>query len=491
MKRILPLIVCLFSGLTALAQQTSILKGIITDSENGQPLPGAVILVDSTRHAVADQKGAFSITRIARGEKQVEISFLGYEPVSRTVNLDQSTVDLGTVRMEVDKQEIEAVEVTAEIPMAVQKGDTIQYNAGAFKTSPDADAGDLINKMPGTEVGDDGSVTVQGEAVKKVYVDGKKFFGDDVAAAMRNLPADIVESVQMFEELTDEAKFAGFDDGNRDRAINIVTKHKFNRTTTGRIEAGYGVEVDKDPDGDRTDRYLIGGNINTFTEKHRWSLNGTFNNVNRANRARGFSDGGGGGMRGGGLRTINSIGLNYSGTWTEELNFNAYYSFNQNRSNNESWTERDYFKADEEDEHRFERNDSKGHSTDNAHEGGVRLEYKGEKNMVFFNAQGSYSQTDGWSNTTDSVTLDGFLNSLIRENTVTSNDSYSVNGNLMWTHRLGEKAGRTITFGANGSYSQNDAETDRQRDAELSDNVSTYTTTNSWNRSLGGRFSYA
>ena len=491
MKKIL-LILLFFAVLLPLSaqQRTSTLRGVVQDAADNEPLIGALVLVDSTYHAVADTRGRFSVAGIPRGEHTVEISFLGYGKITRIVNFNQAVMELGTVRLNTERQAIDAVIVAGDANMVIQRGDTTQFNAAAFKTNPDADAGDLVSKIPGAEVSD-GSVTVQGERVMRVYVDDKLFFGDDVMTAMRNLPADAIESIQMFDEMSDEAKFVGFDDGNRQRALNIVTKHKINRSVAGRLEAGYGLELDKDPNGNYQNRYIVGGNANLFSDKNRWSLNGTANNMNRANRESGFRDGGGGGMHGGGLRTINSVGLNYIGDWTSQLKFTGSYSFNENRSTTDRWTKRDYFSGD-----RYERDTTYNTSTDREHRGNIRLEYEGKKDRLLFLASGSYEdetkqesfRSHSWLNGAD---LWGIPTETLNNTLSGAGNEYSFQSNLMWTHKL-QKPGRTFSVRLNANLNDSDSDELSHSISSTSEagQVSILSVSADNGYQLGGRLSY-
>ncbi len=172
MKRIL-LLLFLISGLGLSASaQRSVLRGTIVDSVSNTPLPGVVVLVDSTLYDVAGEQGTFSVSNVPRKEVEIEISFLGYETILMRRNIDQGTVDLGTIRMKESGTLMESVTITAVSTSAIIKGDTTQYNAAAYKTNPDADAGDLLGKLPGVTV-EDGAITFQGETVARAYVDGK------------------------------------------------------------------------------------------------------------------------------------------------------------------------------------------------------------------------------------------------------------------------------------------------------------------------------
>jgi len=186
-----------------------------------------------------------------------------------------------------------------------QKADTTEYNAKAYKTNPDATTEDLVTKMPGV-TNDNGVIKAHGEEVKKVTIDGKDFFGDDASLALKNLPAEVVDQVQVFDRLSDQAQFTGFNDGNTTKAMNITTKSGMNNGVFGRIYGGYGYLNDS--------RYSAGANINWFKGDRRISILGMSNNVNQQNfsnedllgvtggaqRSGSFGGGGGGGRRGGG-----------------------------------------------------------------------------------------------------------------------------------------------------------------------------------------------
>ena len=227
--------------------------------------------------------------------------------------------------------------MVAKTPPVQQKGDTIQYNASQYKTNPDATAEDLVGKMPGITVDNSGTVTAHGDQVKSVTVDGKKFFGDDATAALRNLPAEVIDKIQVFDKLSDQAQFTGFDDGNSVRAINIVTKPNMRNGRFGRLFAGYGT------DG----RYNVGGNVNFFHGDRRLSFVGLFNNINQQNFSSqdllGFSNNNNRGGRGGGvpsvgaqsgINTTNAFGINYTDMWGKKLEVQASYFFNNGSMNN-------------------------------------------------------------------------------------------------------------------------------------------------------------
>ena len=187
--------------------------------------------------------------------------------------LDNGVTDLGTINLLKQGKELADVTVVSKAPPVIQKGDTAQFSASQFKVNPDATTEDLIKKMPGITVDRNGTVTAQGEQVRKVTIDGKDFFGDDASAALKNLPSEVVDKIQVFDRLSDQAQLTGFDDGNSQKSINVVTKSGIKNGQFGRLYAGYGTD----------ERYAAGGNISFFKGDRRISLVGNFNNINQQN----------------------------------------------------------------------------------------------------------------------------------------------------------------------------------------------------------------
>src|SRR5690606_26518318 len=245
MKRFLFL--ALLSVSTGIVYAQSV-TGRLTDATENRPLIGATIdltdVKDSTsiRKQVSDQNGSFRFSNLSLGTYYLTVSFIGYEEYKQVVTLNDSirNVDLKTLAIPKTTVQLGGVTVLAKAAPVSQKGDTTQYSASQFKVNPDATTEDLIKKMPGITVDRDGTVTAHGEQVRKVTIDGKEFFGDDASAALRNLPSDIVDKIQVFDRLSDQAQFTGVDDGNSVKALNIVTKSGIKNGQFGRIYAGAG-----------------------------------------------------------------------------------------------------------------------------------------------------------------------------------------------------------------------------------------------------------
>ena len=499
MKKIVLSLLMLAASLSVLGQQRSTLRGKIVDADTNEPLFGATVVVDSVKNGMADQSGAFSVTDIPRGQALVEVYSLGYETITRTVNFNQGTINLGTIQMKEVGNAIEEVVVTAAANPVIQRGDTTQFNAAAFKTNPDADATDLVAKMPGMEVSSDG-VKAQGESVARVYVNDELFFGDDAMTALSNLPADLVESIQMFDELPDDAKFSGFNDGRTQRALNVVTKGgKINRTIDARIEAGYGQELQRDIDGKYQSRYDVGGRLNYITPTSTINLNGIVNNLNQMRfGGGGFSGRGGGPMGGGGggLQTINNFGGNYTAKLNEKNRLSISYNYDGNKTRQNSLTLSDYYATNNFDS-RIVRDTTSSRSTRDSHSINLRYDYEGDKDRVRITARGSLGSNDSQRFNINEESRDGSPYSLTEKETFSEGNSYSINSMVDWSHRLGQKAGRT--FGIQGNFSFSENTSDGVEDSDLTkfyegetnpNRIYWDTNSESFSRSFGMSFNY-
>jgi hypothetical protein len=255
----------------ALSQQTPV-SGVVRDSASGQALEGAVVTFvdlggrDSTR-ALADGRGRFVIHREAKGDFVLIFSYVGYQTRAYRYPSSMQT-DVGAI--ELAPFVVRMQDIVIESPPIVLKTDTIEYRASAYTVKEDATVEDLFKKMPGIQVGADGSVTAGGQTVTKIKVNGKDFFGSDPKMATKNLPADIVEKVQVIDEKSDQAKFSGFDDGQRTKVINITLKKGVNGGYFARATAGGGT------DG----RYQASLTANRFNDDQQISVIGNSNNIN-------------------------------------------------------------------------------------------------------------------------------------------------------------------------------------------------------------------
>ncbi len=273
---------------------------------------------------------------------------------SQSVNRDADTYDPTTFDTEFEQIRIRTTRAT-------QKGDSLVYNASAFKVMEGSSAEDLLAKMPGLGV-EGGEVQAQGESVRKVLVDGKEFFDGDVNLALRSLPSDVISSIEVFDRASDQAQFTGFDDGEQVKTINIVTKGGFKRGTFGEIYGGVGVALDDSSDY----KYKSGGNINLFDGDRRLSILGLSNNINQQNFSqedlagvmsanssserrgpRGSGSSNDSFMVGStnGITSSNALGLNYTNKYNDKLTIQGSYFFNNSNTKTIEDTVREYFES--------------------------------------------------------------------------------------------------------------------------------------------------
>lgn len=282
-------------SLPAAAQNLRV-SGTLIDQNDHQPVIGAFVTVsdlkDSTNRlsVASDVNGKFTIAGLKRKSYKFTIQSVSYARVSRIIEVTGSTLDLGTIPMNIDSKVLKEVVVVGQ-GTAVQKGDTTVMTADAFKVNPDANAEDLVKKMPGITV-ENGTVKAHGEDVQKVLVDGKPFFGDDPSVALRNLPADVIDRVQVFNKLSDQAELTGFDDGNSSKTINIITRKNSKISTFGKFTGATNF----------TDNYLAAGSLNVFKGPRRLTFTGMTNNINMSNFAMQDLVGSTGNSSGGGFR---------------------------------------------------------------------------------------------------------------------------------------------------------------------------------------------
>ena len=243
------------------AQSGSVTATVI-DASTREGVPGAVVEfapadpAAQKRYFTTGYKGRVEAT-VPYGTYKVSVSFLGYETLEKELKLSAAKKSLGTLELAPSSTEIEAVVKEVKSMRTSQKGDTVSYNAGAFKVTADADVEGLLKKMPGITI-TDGEVEAQGETVKKVFVDGKEFFGEDVTSAIKSLPAQAVDKVEVYDKLSDAAEFSGMDDGEGYKAINIVTKPNMRQGQFGKLYAGYGYQPETEGTTSNH-KYNVGG----------------------------------------------------------------------------------------------------------------------------------------------------------------------------------------------------------------------------------------
>ena len=374
MKKIYLLMAALLLlGTMASAQKISgTVKGVLQDSTTSSPLTDATVSIirvsDSSliSFTLTGSKGDFQVKNLDAGEYYIAASYTGMETLRKNfaIAVDAQQHDLGVLNMNRAYKTMDEV-VIEEAPVQI-KGDTLSFKADAFKTKPNATVEDLLKKVPGMAVEKDGTVKAQGETVQKVYVDGKEFFNNDPKLATKNLSAEMVDRVDVFDDMSEQAKFNGIDDGSRSKAINLKLKKDKKKSVFGKAYAGAGTE----------DRYDVGLTANFFKGAMQSSVIAKANNTNNVGFSltdmlgmfggggmQSFGGGGtsivsGGGAMGGmirsmigssgmsgfnlgsngrGLTSSSQLGFNYRDTWSKTFDINGSYFFNHtNTEDNQS-----------------------------------------------------------------------------------------------------------------------------------------------------------
>ena len=443
--------------------QTFDLSGKVFEKENLQPIIGASIAVKKDGKILAgsasDEKGFFQVKRLPADTYQISFSYVGLKTKTQQVIVGSDRY-MGAVVLEKNTNALEELKIEATQIRVEQKGDTTSINAAAYKVNQDATAEDLVKKMPGITI-ENGTVKAQGEDVKKILVDGKEFFGDDANMALKNLPAEIIDKVQVFNRASDQAQFTGFNDGNTDKTMNITTKSGRNNGTFGKLYAGYGTN----------DRYQAGGNMNFFKGDRRITVLGLSNNVNQQNFSMqdlfGGSGGAGrmpmggrGGPRGGGgmggpmsdfmvgqqngVSTTQSIGLNYSDKWGIKTNVSGSYFFNNSSTITNQLSNRTYL-IDQETKQFYV--DSTGSETNNYNNRfNLRLEHTFDSShAIIYTPKFSFQSNENMSN---QLALNTVNDTLLNSNSTYKkpiNTGFNVNNNVLYRYKF-EKPGRTISL---------------------------------------------
>jgi hypothetical protein len=492
MKAFCWLIICL--GVTGVLQaqsnQKGSVRGRIIDTTGKADLSAASVSVlhsgDSTVAAfeLTNRKGEFLVNNLQQGNYKLAISFQGYARVQRrfTISDAKPITDFGDIILQKSSEVLQ--EVIVERPPIQIKEDTVEYSATAFKVKPNAFAEDLLKKLPGVQVDKDGNVTAQGEAVQKVYVDGKEFFGTDPKLATKNITADMIESVQVFDDMSDQAKFTRIDDGSRQKAINIKLKKDKKKGYFGRAIAGYGTD----------DRYQATLALYRFNDDQRFSLIGASNNINQqgfnfsdvitsmggfgarnAGSVGGFGGGGGvvplkgsGSYRGGsagisttlstgstatGITQATTAGLNYTDKIGNKLLITSSYFFSHSENNLLQSNYKQSFFPEDSTANQTDLVNSK--TINQNHRLNLRLEYALDTmTSILYIPSFTYqhSESDSYdTNYTQAVkppynynAISGYtMNNSVR-------DGFNMNNNLLFRKKF-KTPGRTLTIGWNNT----------------------------------------
>ncbi|PVY42416.1 TonB-dependent receptor [Pontibacter virosus] len=454
MRKLFSLLVMLI-GFSQIYAQT--VTGTVQSATDKSGLPGAsVVMKRAASEAIlttsTDVQGAFRFERVPSGSYTLEVRYLGYDLLTRSVQVAQAPINLGVLSMQEQNTRLGEVQIIGRAPLGEQKGDTSQFNAKAFKTAPDASAEDLVTKMPGVQV-QDGRIQAQGEEVRQVMIDGKRYTGEDVTSAMRNISSDMIENVQIFDAQSDQAAFSGFEDGNRLKTINFITRKDRRQGYTGKISAGYGTD----------DRYMAGAAINYFNNDRRITVTGLTNNINMFDFSIGETPGGGmrgrrGGWGGGspiGIINTNNFGINYQDKWGKKMDVSANYNYSNRDIVNDQYRFRD-FVSDEAGLQYTE--DANNRDREDGHRLNMRLQYNiNENNRLLVTPSLRVQNDEGFTGrNARTFDLNGTLSESLNRSS-SDNTSFNFNNNILYSKRFGD-SGRILTTNFNTSINNVDGD---------------------------------
>ncbi|HLF47002.1 MAG TPA: TonB-dependent receptor [Chitinophagaceae bacterium] len=464
--------------------QIPTLKGSLKDAETKEPIVGAtvkIVLGNDSSTVLSTKTGEFEFKNIATGIYNMSISYFGYELFKKEVEWSGESKIIDHIFLAKESRILSGVTVVSTPPVVRQKADTVEISASQLKVNPDANSEDLVRKAPGITV-ENGQVKVGGEQVRKVTVDGRDFFGDDAAATLRNLPAEIVDRIQVFDRMSDQAQFTGVDDGNAAKSINIVTKVNMRNGQFGRVFAGYGTD----------NHYLAGGNMSYFKNNTRLSIVTLTNDVNQQNfteidllgatgggggggfrgggggRPGGGGFGGGGGNFGGGNRGFligqqpgvsktNSLGLNYNDKWGKNLDVSGSYFYNNRKTVNNEKLTREYFLSG--DSSQFYDQSVISSNNNFNHRANFRFDLKLDSFNSILITPSLNIQSYETTNDLNGLNYLNASNFLSRTINISSSNrkAYNFNNSILFRHSF-QKRGRTFSLNLNTGINNQDGE---------------------------------
>ncbi len=463
MYRKLALLFCVSAVSIAVSAQQTV-TGKVLDKDNEGAIEGAGVAIlkkaDSTvvMGTQTDSRGQFQISKVKDGSYLVRVRDVAHVETFAPLEVAGKNVIMKNIMMEVKSTELDMVTVEGIAAQMVVKGDTIEYNPAAFKLADNAVVEDLLKKLPGVEVDNDGKITVNGEEIRRIRVDGKKFFDEDMLMTTRNMPADIVDKVQVLDLKSDQARLTGFEDDNTERIINLTIKEGKNKGVFGNATVGGGMDI-------KSKELLYNTNafVNVWLGGIQLAVTGGANNANVARSGRGGMSGGGMSGMGGGRQSTENLGLNLNTEIGTRAVVGGDASYNHSTSTSTSFSDRYSYATAGTTETVGDNNSDRTNNSANMR---AEMEWTPDSvtTLIFqpnVNVNWSKSTSGGLSDYYDVVTdsMDVVTKTHISKNK-TSNEQNSVsNGgglSLTFSRRSAVKRGRSLTISTSGSFSNSD-----------------------------------
>ena len=475
MKRLIGgIALLLLATLSVFAQTKRVTVSGRVVEDTGEPAVQATVqllsLPDSTftTGIASNEKGYFSLPRVKAGKYVLKVSYIGFKNklIPLQLNASAPNKNVGTVKLETDAIMLAEAVVVAEAPQVQIVEDTVAFNSSAYRTPEGAMLEELVKKLPGAEVDDDGNVKINGKEISKIMVDGKEFFGGDVQTGLKNLPVDMIEKLKTYDKKSDLARITGIDDGEEETVLDLTVKKGMNQGWFGNVDVAGGTK----------DRYMGRAMVNYFYDKTQVSLIAGANNVND----QGFSAGGGGPRwrRNNGLTAKKMVGINFA-TQTDkiELGGSARYNYSDGDIASVGSTENFLTSGNSySNSNTLSQNRNKRFSAD------FRMEWRPDTmTNIIFRPDFSYGKTDNLSSSESGTFNDDpynlvenpndYLNlgnlaqndplrevrvNAINSGTLNDNKDITANATLQVNRKLNSK-GRNITFRGRFSYSDSES----------------------------------
>ena len=469
MKRSILMMLLVFVTMASFAQER-LISGKITDRDTKDPVEQVTIQLlktDSTyvSGAISNEQGLFHVSAPANGKYLLKISSVGYKPTVKRIQISEDkNLAMGNVVIGADAIMLKGAVVTAMAQKVTLKEDTFVYNSAAYRTPEGSVVEELVKRLPGAEVSDDGTIKINGKEVKKILVDGKEFMTGDTKTALKNLPTSIIDKIKAYDEKSDLSKVTGIDDGEEQTVLDFGVKKGMNKGVISNIDLGVG----------NKNRYNMRGMGGYFANNNRFMLFANANNTSD----RGFGGGPGRGFWGGanGLNASKMIGANYNYELKDKFKFNT--SLRWNHSDGDVWSSRssENFMGTSSS---FSNSLSQSYSRSNSWNGNIRLEWMPDTmTNILFRPSISWSTSDGLSGsqsasynkdpytitTKDPLSEEGIeelekaeamVNRQLSQG-ISYSESNNVRGMLQVNRKLGNK-GRNITLRVDAKYTDNDS----------------------------------
>ncbi len=470
LRRIFFAVCLMLSASMAASAQGIKITGTLVDRDTKEGVMLATVQMlkpDSTyvSGVLSDEKGNFSIEASATGSYILKFTSVGYTPLTKTVKVDgKKDIALGKITFNADAIMLKGATVVGQAARVTVQEDTFVYNASAYRTPEGSVVEELVKRLPGAQVSDDGTITINGKEVKKVLVDGKEFMTGDTQTALKNLPTSIIDKIKSYDEKSDLAKVTGIDDGEEQTVLDFGIKKGMNKGVFGNVDASVGTQ-------DRYAERLMGA---LFKDKTRVMLMGNLNNVND----RGFPGGGGGGRFGRGAQGLNTskmAGANFNLEPSSKLKLDG--SVRWNHSNGDKRTEQsvENFVSTA---GSFSNSLNQNYTRSDNWNARMRLEWTPDTmTNIMFRPSFSYSKSDGLTSGTSASYNDdpysyvsdplsqesisimdekGLMVNHRENSSITYSDNLSIGAMLQLNRKLNSK-GRNATLRTDISYGEGDS----------------------------------